>query len=354
MIRTTALAGAAALALALAGGGPAQADSFNFRVASGHAPTIIYVTQMQKEFVPRLKKRIEALGHTATFNEAYGGSLVKVAETFEGVQDGIIDIGGFCVCFEPSNLYLHNYSLWLPFGPGNATTEMKLVRAVYGQNPELEATYGKYKQKLLIISSTDSYGLWTKFAWKDPGELKGRKIAGAGPNLPWVEKIGAIPVSTTAPEVYSSLSTGVYDGVVWLPFDGMGAKVYEPAPYYTIVGFGAKSTLAITVNIDFWNKLPAPVQKAVMDVSAEVEALGGPWIDSAGAEILKTLTTNGAKISTISPAAQQAWAEALKDLPQEKAKDADTRGWPGTRAMTFAVDEAERLGHKWPVRYVIK
>ena len=350
----TALAGAGALALALAAGTPAAADSFNFRVASGHPPTIIYVALMQKEFVPRLKKRLEALGHTGTFNEAYGGSLVKVAETFEGVQDGIVDIGGFCVCFEPANLYLHNYSLWMPFDPPTATVAMKGGRAVYDRNPELEAAYGKHNQKLLALSGTDNYGLWSKFDWKDPSELKGRKIAGAGPNLPWVEKLGAVPVSTSAPEVYSSLSTGVYDAVVWLPFDGMGAKVYEPAPYYKIVGFGAKSTLAITINTAVWNKLPPAVQKALVEVGREIEDMSGPWIDAAGTEVNATLVKNGAKISTITPEAQKAWAEALKDFPGEKARDADTRGWPGTKAMAFAVDEAERLGHKWPVRYVIK
>lgn len=354
MITKLAVAGAAALVFAAVGSVPAQADSFNFRVASGHPPTIIYVALMQKEFVPRLKKRLEAMGHTVTFNEAYGGSLVKVAETFEGVQDGIVEVGGFCVCFEPANLYLANWSLWMPFGPPTATVAMKLGRAVHDHAPELTAAYEKYNQKLLALSGTDNYGLWSKFAWKDVSELKGRKIAGAGPNLPWVEKVGAVPVSTSAPEVYSSLSTGVYDAVVWLPFDGMGAKVYEPAPYYTVTGFGAMSTLAITINLGVWNKLPAPVQKAFAEVGKEVEDLSGPWIDAAGEEVRATLVKNGAKISTITPEAQKSWAEALKDLPNEKAKDADTRGWPGTRALSFAVGEAERLGHKWPVRYVIK
>ena len=42
--------------------------------------------------------------------------MVKVADTLEGVQSGIIDIGGFCFCFEPSNLPLHAFQVMLPFG----------------------------------------------------------------------------------------------------------------------------------------------------------------------------------------------------------------------------------------------
>ena len=32
-----------------------------------------------------------------------------MTEVLEGVQDGIIDIGGMCFCFEASNLPLHAF-----------------------------------------------------------------------------------------------------------------------------------------------------------------------------------------------------------------------------------------------------
>lgn len=42
--------------------------------------------------------------------------MVKVADTLEGVQSGIIDIGGYNFGFEPSNLPLHAFQVMLPFG----------------------------------------------------------------------------------------------------------------------------------------------------------------------------------------------------------------------------------------------
>ena len=47
-------------------------------------------------------------------------AIVKTAETLEGVQNNIIDIGGFCFCFEPSNLPLHAFQTMLPFGTCSA------------------------------------------------------------------------------------------------------------------------------------------------------------------------------------------------------------------------------------------
>lgn len=354
-MRIAGIAMTAAVVLGLvAGAGTAQADTFNFRVAAGHPPGIIYVAMMQKEFVPRMKKRLEAMGHTVNVNEAYGGSLVKVAETLEGVQDGIVDIGAYCVCFEPSNLFLANWSLWLPFDPPTGTVAMKLGRAVHDFEPHMSKSYEGFNQRLLYLSGTDNYGLWTTFDWKSVADLKGQKMGAAGPNLPWVEKVGMVPVQLTAPEAYQAMLTGVAKGMILFPFDGVGMKYYEPAKYYTITNFGAKSTVSITANGNFWNKLPAPVQAAIVEVSKEVEAMTGPWIDETGKTSLALVTQNGANVRTITPEAQTAWAEALKDWPNEKAKEADARGLPGSRVMKFAVDEAERLGHKWPVKYPIK
>ena len=87
----TALATAGAYAAA-----PAQAQEvIRLRIASGHPPVNTYVNLMQNFFVPEVTKRVAAkTKHKVEFVEGYGGAMVKVADTLEGVQSGIIDIGG--------------------------------------------------------------------------------------------------------------------------------------------------------------------------------------------------------------------------------------------------------------------
>ena len=65
----------------------------------------VYVSDLEKYFVPEVKKRVAAeTEHTIEFVEGYGGSIAGVAETLEAVQNGILDIGAYCFCFEPAKI----------------------------------------------------------------------------------------------------------------------------------------------------------------------------------------------------------------------------------------------------------
>src|SRR5262245_23108348 len=76
--------------------GEAVAEDIKLRIASGHPAVNTYVNLMQNFFVPEVTKRVAArTKHKVEFIEGYGGAMVKVADTLEGVQSGIIDVGGY-------------------------------------------------------------------------------------------------------------------------------------------------------------------------------------------------------------------------------------------------------------------
>jgi hypothetical protein len=66
------------------------------------------------------------------------------------------------------------------------------------------------------------------------------------------------------------------------------------------------------------------------------------------------MVQNGANIRKISEEARLSWAKSLADFPNERAKEADSKGLPGSKVVGMAVQIHEDLGHKWPVRYEIK
>ena len=121
------------------------------RIASGHPPANTYVALLQSFFVPEVTKRVaEKTKYKVEFVEGYGGAMVKVADTLEGVQAGIIDIGGYCFCFEPSNLPLHAFQVMLPFGTMDPTVSLKVARAVYDKVPYMSKVLeDKFNQKLI-------------------------------------------------------------------------------------------------------------------------------------------------------------------------------------------------------------
>src|SRR4029078_38341 len=182
---------------------------------------------------------------------------VKVADTLEGVQSGIIDVGGYCFCFEPSNLPLHAFQVMLPFGTMSPEKSVKIARAVYERVPALAKTFeDKFNQVLIGLIADNGYNLTTTFEWNSVGDLKGRKLAGAGLNLKWLEYAGAVPVQSSLPEAYTSMQTGVYNGVILFPSAMVNFKLYEVSKYYTEIGFGSTTWAGLTMNVARFNQLP--------------------------------------------------------------------------------------------------
>lgn len=347
--------GAAALALTL-WSAAAVAENIKLRIASGHPAVNTYVNLMQNFFVPEVTKRVAArTKHTVEFIEGYGGAMVKTADTLEGVQSGIIDIGGYCFCFEPSNLPLHAFQVMLPFGTMDPETSVKLARAVYDKVPYLPQTFEKrFNQKLIALIADNGYNLGTSFDWSKVADLKGRKLAGAGLNLKWLEYAGATPVQSSLPEAYTAMQTGVYNGWIMFPSGWVNFKLYEVGKFYTEVGFGAITWHGLTVNSARWAKLPKDVQAIILEVGREYEARTGSVNKENYPKQLEQLKGFGTQVKQVPASVRVEWANSLKGWPQEKAAELDKQGLPASQVLKLALEEAEKLGHKWPVRYQIK
>ena len=332
------------------------AEDIKLRIASGHPAANTYVNLMQNFFVPEVTKRVAArTQHKIEFIEGYGGAMVKVADTLEGVQSGIIDIGGYCFCFEPSNLPLHAFQVMLPFGTMDPETSVKMARAVYDKVPYMSKVFeDKYRQKLLALIADNGYNLGTSFDWNTVADLKGRKLAGAGLNLKWLEFAGATPVQSSLPEAYTSMQTGVYNGWIMFPSAWVNFKLHEVGKYYTEVGFGAITWHGLTINSARFNKLPKDVQQIIVEVAREFEARTGTVNKENYPKQLEQLKGLGTNIKSVQPAVKLDWANSLKDWPQQKAAELDKQGLPASQVLKLALEEAEKLGHKWPVRYSVK
>lgn len=351
-VRNTILAGV----VAACGLSAAHAENIRLRIASGHPAVNTYVNLMQTFFVPEVTKRVaERTQHKIEFVEGYGGSMVKTADTLEGVQTGIIDIGGYCFCFEPSNLPLHSFQVMLPFGTMSPERSVKLARSVYDKVPYMSQVFeDKFNQKLLGLISDNGYNLGTTFDWNTVSDLKGRKLAGAGLNLKWLEYAGAVPVQSALPEAYTAMQTGVYFGWIMFPSGWVNFKLNEVAKYYTQIGFGAITWHGLTINKNRFNRLPKDVQDIIVEVGREYEAKTGTVNEEGYPKQIEQLKTLGVAVKSVPDAVKLEWANSLKGWPQEKATELDKQGLPATLVLKTTLDEAEKLGHKWPLRYDIK
>jgi len=331
-------------------------ETIRLRIASGHPPVNTYVNLMQNFFVPEVTKRVaERTKHKVEFVEGYGGAMVKVADTLEGVQSGIIDIGGFCFCFEPSNLPLHAFQVMLPFGTMSPVMSVKIAREVYDQVPYMSKVFeDKFRQKLIALIADNGYNLGTNFEWNKVADLKGQKLAGAGLNLKWLEFAGATPVQSSLPDAYTAMQTGVYNGWIMFPSGWVNFKLYEVGKYYTEIGFGAITWHGLTINSARWAKLPKEVQDIILEVAKEYEARTGTVNEENYPKQLAELKSKGTNVRQLPDEVRADWAKSLASWPREKAKELDAQGLPGTQVLELTLTAAEKAGHKWPLRYVVK
>jgi TRAP-type C4-dicarboxylate transport system substrate-binding protein len=150
------------------------------------------------------------------------------------------------------------------------------------------------------------------------------------------------------------MKTGVYDGWIMFPSGYVNFKLFEVGKYYTEIGFGAITWHGLTVNKARWARLPKEVQQILTEVGREYEKLTGTVNEENYPKQLEQLKKVGADVRQLPDSVRVEWANSLKGWPQEKATELDKAGMPGTRVLKAALAEAEKLGHKWPVRYQVK
>ena len=356
-LRSLAIASSVIVAGSLGFAATSSAKEITIRIGSGHPPTVVYAGLMKTFFQTELKKAIEAkTDHTVKFIEGYSGSIVKVFEVMEGVQNGVLDIGGFCYCFEASKLPMHAFQIMLPFGTMDPVQSVAIANSIYKQFPSLKQRFQKYNQTLLAIIGDGGYNLGTNFPWKTTADLKGHKILGAGLNLNWMKQagMGIIPVTDGLPGWYQKIKTGLAEGGIMFPSAwGPVFKLHEVGKYYTTIGFGSITWHGLTVNNRFWKSLPAEVKPIIQEVADRYSDQTGTFNKIGYKKDMDWLRKN-ITVNDLPASVRLDWAKRLKDWPQQYANELEKKGYPAKAILNATLDAAEKVGYKWPVRYVIK
>lgn len=137
------------------------------------------------------------------------------------------------------------------------------------------------------------------------------------------------------------------------PSAWVNLKLYEPAPFYTLIGFGSMTWHGMTINKDTYDALPADVQEILLEVSAEFETLTGSANKEQYGKQIETLR-DLITVTEIDPAVQQEWAESLQPWVIRTAAELEGQGLPAKQVMNLVLDRAEVHGYSWPVRYALE
>jgi len=335
-----------------------ERETINLTIASGHpASATTWVGTVESFFCPEVAKRVhERTYYDIEWNMQWAGTVSKLGETLEAVETGLADMGAVVTAFEPSKLLLSQYCYYTPFGPSDPLLAARASIKLYDDIPEMSAIFeDDYNQSWIASAGfTGCYNLITTFPVDKVSDLEGKKIAAAGPNIPWVTAAGAVGVQSNLTEAYTSFQTGVYEGWVMFAQSDVSFKLYEVAPYVTEVGFGCVDVCTITCNMDIWEGLPKEVQDIMLEVGREymmVEAQDVVDQTNAANEVMRN--ASGVTISAFSDAQRQAWAAMLPNIPNEKAQEANAAGLPGTETMKRWLEILEEEGYTCPREWQI-
>lgn len=177
-------------------------------------------------------------------------------------------------------------------------------------------------------------------------DLEGRKIAGAGLNLRYLEGIkDAAGVRGGLTDFYNMVQTGLVDCAMLWPEAAKTFKIAEVAPYMLRADLGVVNSKTVTVNADYWAKLPDAVKEVLQAVAIDYrDHVAGIAMDRAAAS-RDAYTAAGGTIVELSDEDRAAWSNAMPNVAQEWAKTLNDNGEAGNEMLAAYLGKLEAAGY---------
>ncbi|MGE3246463.1 MAG: TRAP transporter substrate-binding protein DctP [Beijerinckiaceae bacterium] len=329
-----------AVATALAAGlvathSPSRAETLKIIVHSGMPPVTTQVRTMESFFFPEIDKRLKASGKDfkVQWTKAWAQSLAKMEESFEATEEGIGHIGLIPWVVEPAKLPLEVVAFYLPFTSLDAALTGRAIAHLHKVVPEMDQQFTKHNQVHLVTLPSENYHLATKFKVTKLEDLKGKKIGTTGVLANLLKGSGATVVFSNMTQAYTSLRNGVYDGYPISYNLSFPYKVYEAAPYFTIVDYAAPAGSGLSMNKTIWDKMPPHAQKIFKDVAEETAMVYLKAGQAATTRFEGIMRKKGLKVHVLPPEERKRWAAAMPNVGKEWAESMEKRGLPGKKVV---------------------
>ena len=310
-------------------------------------PAMSFVERIQVE--NWIKDIEEATGGAVKFDRYPGETLLKAAETYDGVVSGTADLAIWVPAYTRGRFpVLEGFEIvGIYFGSCQATTAVA-IEGIKKFNPkELSDT------KLMYIYSVGPGSLYSKKKVTSLEDIKGMRIRATGPTATSIKALGAVPVAMPMSDVYEALSKGVVDANLAPPEVLKTWKHAELTKYITIFPPVYNSLQGCTMNLNKYNSLPA-------DVRAAFDRVNEGWSMKAAAiwdEQMKVngidygIKEHGMEISRLPEADFNKAMELMQPLLDEYIARMNKKGLPGKEIIDFVKEKAAKYSKMYPPGY---
>ena len=260
------------------------------------------------------------------------GTLTKAPQTYDGVVQGIADIGMTVLAYSRGRFTVAS-AIDLPMGYKSGVQATAVANAVLNKFQPKEFN----DSKVMFLHGHGPGLIHTRDkAVSSMADLKGLKIRGTGTSGKVVAALGASPVGKSMREAYQMLQKGVVDGSAQPVEANKGWKLGEVVHYLTEnYSTAYTTTFAVFMNKGKWKKLSPAAQKAINDINAEWSVKHGEAWDAADKAGLEFFISKGGKVVSLSDEESKKWEAAVAPVFDEYIKKASKKGVDGKAVVDF-------------------
>jgi TRAP-type mannitol/chloroaromatic compound transport system substrate-binding protein len=336
------IAGSAALAMpAIAQNAP----ELRWRLTSSFPKSLDTIFGAADVFARAVSEATDGKFQIQTFQ---GGEIVPPFEVVDAVQNNTVEMGHTASYYFWGKDPTFAFGTAVPFG---LNSRMQNAWMYYGGGIDLlNEFYNTFNIYALPGGNTGAQmGGWFAKEINTPGDFSGLKMRIGGFGGAVITKLGAIPQSIPAADIYTSLEKGVIDATEWVgPYDDEKLGFFKVAPNYYYPGWWeGGAMLHLFINMDQWNSLPPSYQSIVKTAAAMSNVDMQAHYDAVNPAALRSLVSQGVRLAPFSTeileacynAANEVYAEIGAQNAQFKKTYDAMKAFRGEQYLWFQVSE---------------
>ncbi|GAA1742801.1 TRAP-type C4-dicarboxylate transport system, substrate-binding protein [Dietzia kunjamensis subsp. schimae] len=295
----------------------------------------------------------EETGGKITFDEYWGGTLVKGADMAQGVRGGIVDMGMFTPSYYPSEFPMTDWTSQMA-SVVEPEYPLGMMQAFAGgsefalTNPLIEKQFSDQDIKLLFTwTPSTNYHLVCKEPVNSLEEARGKRVRSGGAfNYGEIEALGMVPVTLPTGEIYEGLQRGVIDCSLANGKIMIALGLWEVAKHYVDIPFSSYTQYVI-MNKNVWDKLPEDARQ-VIDEARETWFEG--YLREEGIILQQRLLAEGADMGVnfydVAPGLQ----DTLEAYQEESLRSLPDRAPEGLEDPEGTVERYRQIMADWKTR----
>ena len=315
---------------------PAPGETIELTYSNFFPPTHLH-SVLAEQFCEEIEARTDGRVEITYYP---GGSLTPAPGVYDGVVEGISDIGMSVLAYSMGR-FPASELVDLPHAYPNGWVATKVANDYYAEFKPAEFDD-------VHVLYFHAHGPGVVFTTKKPvrqmEDFEGLVIRSTGVGAKIMEALGAEGYGASQGEAYELMSKGTIDGS-FTPREVLkGWKQAEVVKYVTgCYDVGNTTNMFVVMNKDKWDSLPGDIKKVFAELSTEwIEKHGKVWTyyDKVGIDYF--LTFEGRELIELSPEEMARWVEATKPLMDEYI---DEKTAMGLAAAAYDEYLIQRVGY---------